>query len=567
MKKIFFFVICIYSNLLNSQTINLNQSHIVDYLRASQLTGSFNSDFSFNIRPINIGKNGIKINDSLFNSDTFIPKVIDFNGKGSVKILPIDYNINYDSHHPYNHNNGSMIPNRGYQHIISAGIFAEFGPLSVQLKPEQLYAQNLSYDGFWEGHYDEIWATKYSLWNNIDIPERFGEKSYNKNLIGQSSIRLNYKKLSIGLSNENIWWGPSKRNSIIMSNNARGFKHFTFNSTSPISSKIGNFEWHFVTGRLESSGYTPPSIDRTYGGTLLYIPKENEIREDDWRFFQGLNVSYSPKWINGLHLGFMRYLQMYSAVFEGRYSWMKGNVGLLPIFSNLFRTNDNFENIEEQIDQGAGVYFRWLWEDSNTEIYGELYYDDSKQNFRDLLLDSDNARATTIGISKAFSKQSENINIISWEWTQMEQSGGRLLRGGGSWYRHAFVRHGYTNKGEVLGASIGPGSNSNFLSFKRISKKISIELALEIIEHNNDFYYAAFESAKDFRRYWKDYNFHINFEKRINNFWGAVNLLYSRNLNYQWELDDSATPYYHPGNDINNFHLNLKLTYSIPIFN
>ena len=148
MKKILFFIICINSNLLNSQTINLNQSHIVDYLRASQLTGSFDSDFSFNIRPINIGKNGIKINDSLFNSDIFIPKLIDFNGKGSIKILPIDYNINYDSHHPYNNNNGSMIPNRGYQHIISAGIFAEFGPLSVQLKPEQLYAQNLSYDGF-----------------------------------------------------------------------------------------------------------------------------------------------------------------------------------------------------------------------------------------------------------------------------------------------------------------------------------------------------------------------------------------------------------------------------------
>ena len=32
------------------------------------------------------------------------------------------------------------------------------------------------YDGFWEGHYDEIWAARYSTWNNIDMPERFGEQ-------------------------------------------------------------------------------------------------------------------------------------------------------------------------------------------------------------------------------------------------------------------------------------------------------------------------------------------------------------------------------------------------------
>tara|TARA_B100001250_G_scaffold66509_1_gene52980 strand:- start:2692 stop:4395 length:1704 start_codon:yes stop_codon:yes gene_type:complete len=566
MKKILFYTILFNFYFLKSQTINLNEGHIIDYLRTSQQIGTFKSDLSFNLRPIHIGKNGIKINDSLFNSNEFSPKLITFSkGKGSVKVLPIDYNINYSSHHPYNRNNGSMIPSRGYQHIISAGVFLELGPVSLQIKPEQVFSQNLNYDGFWGGHYDEIWAKKYSLWNNIDIPERFGEKSYKKFLIGQSSLRFNFKGLSFGVSNENIWWGPSKRNSIMMSNHATGFKHFTFNTLKPFSTILGNFEWQFITGRLENSGFTPPNIERTYGGTLLYVPKENEIRENDWRFIQALNISYSPRWIKGLHLGYIRYLQMYSAVYEGRYSWMKGNVGILPIFSNLFRKSDPFENIEEQIDQGAGIYFRWLWEDSNAEVYAEYYYDDSKQNLRDLLLDSDNARATTFGISKAFINSKNKIFQFSWEWTQMEQSGNRLLRGGGSWYRHAFVKHGYTNNGEVLGASIGPGSNSHFLSLKKLNRKNIMELALEIVEQNNDFYYFAFESAKDFRRYWKDYNLHLKFDKKFNNVWGSINFLYSRSLNYQWELEDNATPYYHPGRDVNNFHANIKLVYQIPI--
>jgi hypothetical protein len=48
---------------------------------------------------------------------------------------------------------------------------------------------------------------------------------FNKAFWGQSSIRLTFGPASIGLSNENIWWGPGIRNSLIMSNNAPGFKH------------------------------------------------------------------------------------------------------------------------------------------------------------------------------------------------------------------------------------------------------------------------------------------------------------------------------------------------------
>ena len=35
-----------------------------------------------------------------------------------------------------------MVPNRGYQHIFSTGIYVEIGPLSIQLKPEHLFSEN-----------------------------------------------------------------------------------------------------------------------------------------------------------------------------------------------------------------------------------------------------------------------------------------------------------------------------------------------------------------------------------------------------------------------------------------
>ena len=81
--------------------------------------------------------------------------------------------------------------------------------------------------------------------------------------------------------------GPSIRNSIMMSNHARGFQHITFNTLKPIETKIGYFEWQFVTGKLEDSGFNPPRTDLTYGGIRLYQEKYNQLGDrDDWRFFR-----------------------------------------------------------------------------------------------------------------------------------------------------------------------------------------------------------------------------------------------------------------------------------------
>jgi hypothetical protein len=249
---------------------------------------------------------------------------------------------------------------------------------------------------------------------------------------------------------------------------------------------------------------------------------------------------------------------------------MEGNPTWFPVFSNLFRKNDNYVDYEGQTNQAAGLFLRWLWKDSKAEIYVDYHHNDSKNNIRDLLLDSDHSRAATVGMQKIF-KINNNDFLFSWEWTQMEQTASRLLRNAGSWYTHSSARDGYTNEGEVLGAAIGPGSNSHYIALNRIRDKEKLGIAIEIIDQDNDFYHEAFSNntgfGGDYRRYWKDYNLHVNFSKKFKNFWLSSNLMYSRSLNYQWDLEDYAKPYYHPGNDVNNFHMTLKLAYLIPLSN
>ena len=551
-KKIFFLLI---NSLLFSQNIDINNNFNYNLIRSSILNGDIKSEYSLNIRPLEY--NSFK---SILNNE-YVTIINNQKKTIEIKFLGVDYFLEFNSKHPYNRNNGTMIPNRGYQHIISPGIFIKAGPLTIQFKPEHHYSENKNFDGFWEGHYPVIWRERYRLWNHIDMPERFGEVRHNKTTFGQSSVRLNWNKLSVGISNENIWWGPSIRNSIMMSNHAQGFKHLSFNTTKPIKTFIGNFEWQVIAGRLEKSGYTPPRTDFEYAGTKIYVPKINQLgRQNDWRYLQGLIFSYSPKFIDGLSVGFVRWVQMYSALVEGKYWWMEGKPTYFPAFQNLFRKNDRYENYEAQTNQAAGLFFRWLWKDSKAEIYAEFHHNDAKQNLRDLLLDSDHSRAVSLGIQKIFNINDNNF-VFNWEWTQMEQTASRLIRNAGSWYEHGFVYDGYTNKGEVLGSSIGPGSNSHYFSINKINNRKRLGLGLEIIDHDNDFYHMAFSSSRDYRRYWKDINFHLNYDKSFKNFNLSSNLVYIRSLNYQWELDDFATPYYHPGRDIDNFHLSLKLTY------
>jgi len=172
-------------------------------------------------------------------------------------------------------------------------------------------------------------------------------------------------------------------------------------------------------------------------------------------------------------------------------------------------------------------------------------------------LDSDHSRAVTIGLQKIFKK---NL-LFSWEWTQMEQNASRLVRNAGSWYEHGWVYHGYTNFGEVLGSSIGPGSNSHYFSLKKYNNDVNIGVAFEIIDHDNDFFHQAFSSANDYRRYWKDFNFHLNYDLKKEKYMLSLNAVYIRSLNYQWELADGYEPYYRPGKDTNNFHTTLKFLY------
>lgn len=523
------------ATFVNAQSIPVGSTAVEDHYRRLQLLGNMDSTVSFTVRPI-IHPDSAELTQK--------------NGKFKLQPLPFSFQAQVNSHHPYGWNDGAMIPAKGLQTLISGGVYMEYGPLSIQFQPEIVLAANAKFDTFNQNHYDIITARYYDFYNNIDLPARFGKSTYSNAYWGQSSIRLNYESLSFGLSAENLWWGPGMHNSLLMSNTAPGFKHLTLNTIKPIATPIGSFEGQIIAGKLENSGYGVLEPEREYFGNPLYLPKH-----DDWRYLAGLVITWQPKWVPGLFLGLTRSSQNYGADLSklGDY---------LPFFSSKKQTSAE-ESISKR-DQRNSYFMRWLWPEEHAEVYFEYGRNNYSGDYKDLLLEPETSRAYLFGIRKLFpfgSRKDENL-MVNLEVTQMQETSIDKVMTAEGWYTSRSIRQGYTNRGEVLGAGIGPGANLQSLEVSWVKGLKRLGLQVERYVHNNDFYYYAYLDSQDWRRHWTDLSLAAVGE------WNYKNLIFNaklqgiNSLNYQWYLKQApGEPYTRPGIDAFNLQVQAGLTY------
>lgn len=421
-----------------------------DYYLRKQLNGDIDSIISFTVRPsfpFNIEVKNRSVVDTFLNPGKQIYSSA--SGRSKILVLPFSWQQRYNEHPSYSRNDGAMIPAKGYQSLVSVGFFAKSGPLSVQILPEYVFAGNAAFREF------------SSYYGSMDLPVRFGQDPYSRLSWGQSSIRLNFDPVSVGLSNENLWWGPGKQNSILMSNTAPGFRHLTLNTSRPIRTPIGSVEAQIIAGRLEGSGYT-------------------EALPDDWRYLSGMVLTYQPRWVPGLSLGLTRSFQIYSLDMDDSF-W-----DYLPLFQAFQKKNTNED--AKRRDQLTSVFARWLLAKSRAELYFEYGLNDHSYNTRDFVMSPEHSRAYTLGMTKLmpYKGRKDEYIQIGLEITHMEQSLDRIFRSAGEWYSHFQVLQGYTNRGQLLGAGIGPGGNFQSLNVSWVQGLKQMGLQLERYEHNGD---------------------------------------------------------------------------------
>lgn len=542
-------ILLVHVNLVKSQTVPVGLLEDTDdMLRRQQLLGLDSSGSSMMIRPLFIQRSVEhgRFDEDVQNWDKMIyraPK-----GSMTLSVLPIVLNQQINSHHPYGINDGAMIPAKGYQFSISAGLYAKIGPLTIQLRPEYIYAANEKFREITELDHGTTFAKVYTRYRNrIDEPERFGIGSYSRLNFGQSSVRVNLGRVSFGLSNENLWWGPGVRSSLLMSNNAAGFRHLTLNTLRPIETFLGKFEAQLISGRLENSGISQPEGPG-------YVRKT-----DDWRYFSGGIVTYQPKWITGLYLGFDRTFVINSK------NMGNGFFDYLPVFSALEKKSYLSDGVDEekakQRDQRISFFCRWLLSESKAEVYFQYGKNDHNYNLRDAIVEPEHSRAYLFGIRKLVALMRSNEFIqIGIEATQLESPSNKVIREGDYWYASGQVNQGYTQMGQVIGAGIGSASNMQTMDVSWVKGLKRIGVQLERVVHNADIYYRAFSSVNDNIGQWVDYGITGKFDCDFNAFILNSQLSYIGSRNYQWAAADSSI-----GNnkDVKNVHFKLGIAYRL----
>jgi hypothetical protein len=428
--------------------------------------------------------------------------------------LPIVSKQRFTTRHPDGMNDGIMIPAKGFQTYWSAGLFLKAGPLEIQAMPEYVYAQNASF----EEESFSYGPNNHSLYGyfmgSIDVPVKFGNEPYKKFGYGQSSVKLAVGPLALGLSNENIWWGPGRNNAIMMSNNAPGFLHATFLTRKPLVTPIGNFEFEVIGGYLRPSEFTNKSIKKVYLNSGM--------------------ISYQPKFLPGLSGGLTRsFLQQ-----PEKYSSLRG---YLPVLSGITKVSVG-GTAEDKINRNQllSVFARYLLPKSQAEFYFEFGKEDHNWDLRDIILEYAHSRVYLWGFRKLVPIAGEkngfiqlNAEISNLRAPLMTANRNNKLFSGIDIYSYGSL-NGYTLQGQYIGAGVGSGGSQALLEVSWIKGMKRLGLVADRRVHEADYSDGAWPGNTQFR--WVDLSLTPVIDWDVNRFLFHFTARNVRSLNYRHQF-------------------------------
>src|SRR5690554_574245 len=167
LKILLVFVLAFIITQIDAQSINAGAPVFEEALRRKQLLGEFDSNVSFQVRPIKI--NLLNEGDFYYDLDFFLSgpnaEISSATDHTGFSLLPLRSTLAYNSGRPYGWGNSLMIPNVGLQSYLTAGASYESKRISVQFQPEFLWAQNKEYDGYPASFNNDVHRARFFYWN------------------------------------------------------------------------------------------------------------------------------------------------------------------------------------------------------------------------------------------------------------------------------------------------------------------------------------------------------------------------------------------------------------------
>jgi hypothetical protein len=311
----------------------------------------------------------------------------------------------------------------------------------------------------------------YDGHTSADLPLRFGDAPVTTVGFGQSSATLTLDRVAVGVGTHNEWWGPAIRNTLLLGNNAPGVPRLFVRTARPHRTRIGEFD------------------ARAFVGTLTESPFFDADGSNDHRSLSALLVVFRPSIDSGLTLGVSRLVAAPVASLPAVLLHMlDALVRYEPVQAYADTTDDG--RSRRGSDQLFSLFVRWAFPQSGFETYAEWARAEMPRSVRELLEAPQNTQAYTLGLQWADTRVSGQHLRLQGELTYLEQTA--FLAGRPptqDYYTGQAAVQGFTERGQVLGASIGPGASSQFLAADWLSTGWQAGVFVGRVRSENDALY------------------------------------------------------------------------------
>jgi hypothetical protein len=144
----------------------------------------------------------------------------------------------------------------------------------------------------------------------------------------------------------------------------------------------------------------------------------------------------------------------------------------------------------------------------------------------------------------------------------MQQPPSWPLLSAGSWYVHSRAIQGYTNEGQIMGATLGLGGNGQTMRISKIDALKILSLQLNRVTHEAVMYEAALPYSNPSVTKWVDYGIRIMADMPYKGFILSGTIGMKRSFNYQFTQPSNATGLgLRNPNDLDSFIFKLGITF------
>ena len=364
----------------------------------------------------------------------------------------------WNSDLPNGGNDAGLWAGRGANMSVTGGV--EYrrsfpsGLLRVVVAPEVDYSHNLPFVVFagrepGRSAFSSPWHIGQS---SADLPLRFGDLPVRAVGLGQSSVTFTMPRVELGASAANEWWGPALRNTLLLSNNSAGVPRLFARTARPLRTRFGQFE------------------GRAFIGALTESPFFDENQKNDIRSLSGLLVTYRPSIDTGLTIGLSRLVMARASSGLGVIPHLLDVVLQYQPIQPEADTNSTGQSYQ-RTDQLFSLFARWVFPESGFETYVEWSRMELPRSIGEYLEVPQSTQGYTIGLQYAQPHRNESYFRLQGEVTFLEQTQVLPNHPPPDYYTGRAAPQGFTQRGQVLGAAIGPGSSTQFIGMDWMARE------------------------------------------------------------------------------------------------